>query len=1369
MAFALKYRIAFKDILNSNSFRIEVHQDGWAGGVTDLGHTDTALNLSYNRDGAVIGSEVQFEFFAEQSETAALDADFFDAPYKTIKILYYENSNLKWAGWLKPENTFREYDGPQVTYQISATDGLNDLEDVPYSGYDTTGTRTLLQNILNALNFIGIDDLKLAIQCNIEETSIMTGGNVFNKIECNNKQFYENRDGEIVPDKCFTVLEKILKPFYCRIYQADGMWRIVNGQEYNTVYSSWALDGTPDVVDTPINRQYDISGGLRDENKPLELTKEPPVKWQRILFKNRNLGDSETFLNNDFEDGGNPPDGWTNSGWDSVQTFSDGVRKVAKTDEYSINADKKYIESSVIPISGVDTNSDSLIVSCEVKLKSLSFSSGNEVPKVYLELVLPNGSIQISGVHYLSNIDGDYTIISHEFPISNDGNYRVRLVCEPRSPLIQVTYYWDNVDIKHTGTANTTTDIMYRAESSVNAYVEQKMDIYFADSGQLSDIGALQVGGVLSETWKRYGKTESQSLVYLLAQQYLNDNKAFQDVLNINYYDENNSLTFNTIVILNGKTYRFVTFQKDYKTLKVTGEILQVDNSTDIAFTWDPIALTSVYGESTQSTASTTPTGYATQSWVNAKLEAYAEKAVDETITGSWIFSSGFTIGSTAVSEADVQNWNTAYGWGDHAAAGYAMAANITWTISDGTNSEAITSGDTLTIAGGTDISTTYDTATNTLTVAFTGSGGTVYNNLITLAAGTGLTGGGDFTVNQSFDETIIFNIDFAGTGTATTAARSDHTHNYDNYQSWTISDGTNSEAIASGDTLKILGGTDINTSYDSAANELTIAFTGSGGTVYNNTITLSAGSGLTGGGSFTVNQNTDGTITFNADFAGSGTANTIARSDHTHSYDNYSYWKVSDGTNTENVTSGFTLKFTGSGTVSTTYTASTNTLVITGAATTSSGSGGDVQLADGAGGFTSDALTFSSTSQVLTIGDITGGGGAGIAYIDGGGTSRYALRFENGVVYLSNRQADGEVHIMANTSTAGSTGERSAAHFTDQFVTLFYEGAQKLQTRTSGVLVTGTLNATTGLQINSQNLSITHLADVTISSPTSGEVLTYDGTKWVNSTSSGGTVYNSTITIAAGSGLLDGGDFTLNQSVDETINLRVAFGGNGVATTVSRSDHTHTYTLENITDNGNVSNNVIAIRGNDKIPGSGEGMELSYAPISGIAEVLAYDRTNSIYKQLNLTGVGVKVNYGSTNIISIPSTAGMAVKTTSITSGYALEVAGKIRCTDLTITSDEALKEDIRPVEKAAVIVDKMRPVTFKWKGDHKKKFGFIAQDILKVETIADTVVQGADGMLSLNQNDYIALAIAALKEQRNEIAELKQELKQLRNGFTK
>ncbi len=119
---------------------------------------------------------------------------------------------------------------------------------------------------------------------------------------------------------------------------------------------------------------------------------------------------------------------------------------------------------------------------------------------------------------------------------------------------------------------------------------------------------------------------------------------------------------------------------------------------------------------------------------------------------------------------------------------------------------------------------------------------------------------------------------------------------------------------------------------------------------------THTRGTGLTG-------SNYDGSsaTTWAVDFAGSGTATTVSRSDHNHTgtYDNYANWKLQgSGLNESNVTSGTTINITGSG--ATTVTKSGNTVTI------SSTDNNSTYTASN--GITLNVANFELTGQALAL-----------------------------------------------------------------------------------------------------------------------------------------------------------------------------------------------------------------------------------------------------------------------------------------------------------------------------------------------------------------------------------------------------------------
>lgn len=101
------------------------------------------------------------------------------------------------------------------------------------------------------------------------------------------------------------------------------------------------------------------------------------------------------------------------------------------------------------------------------------------------------------------------------------------------------------------------------------------------------------------------------------------------------------------------------------------------------------------------------------------------------------------------------------------------------------------------------------------------------------------------------------------------------------------------------------------------------------------------------------------------------------------------------------------------------------------------------------------------------------------------------------------------------------------------------------------------------------------------------------------------------------------------------------------------------------------------------------------------------------------------------------------------------MQVDGIMYATDFYILSDKTLKKDIRTMPAVRDIINKLRPVNFKWKkGDGIEKAGFIAQEVQDV--LPDMVRQGEMG-LSMSNSDLIPYLMKGLQEAFAEIDKLK------------
>lgn len=123
----------------------------------------------------------------------------------------------------------------------------------------------------------------------------------------------------------------------------------------------------------------------------------------------------------------------------------------------------------------------------------------------------------------------------------------------------------------------------------------------------------------------------------------------------------------------------------------------------------------------------------------------------------------------------------------------------------------------------------------------------------------------------------------------------------------------------------------------------------------------------------------------------------------------------------------------------------------------------------------------------------------------------------------------------------------------------------------------------------------------------------------------------------------------------------------------------------------------------------------------------------------------------------------------THTTFGSSIAVTGSITATqDITAfhSSDERLKDEITNLQNALDTVVKLQGVSYKWNDTYKEisgldvdqdftYYGFIAQEVQKV--IPEMVIERDNGYLALDYNKVAPLLVEAIKEQQNQINELR------------
>jgi hypothetical protein len=105
--------------------------------------------------------------------------------------------------------------------------------------------------------------------------------------------------------------------------------------------------------------------------------------------------------------------------------------------------------------------------------------------------------------------------------------------------------------------------------------------------------------------------------------------------------------------------------------------------------------------------------------------------------------------------------------------------------------------------------------------------------------------------------------------------------------------------------------------------------------------------------------------------------------------------------------------------------------------------------------------------------------------------------------------------------------------------------------------------------------------------------------------------------------------------------------------------------------------------------------------------------------------------------------------------------------------SSDIRLKDNVRPIEDALFKIQQIRGITFEWNDKLGDKahlpagttdIGVVAQDVQKV--LPEIVKERKDGYLGVRYERMIPLLVEGIKEQQEQIEQLKRQIEEIKNG---
>lgn len=339
MSVQLKYYNTFKS-LNNNTYKINIYQDtSNTITATEIQTSESPFILTYNEMSSkydvIQTSQAEINLFSTQNQMFAglLTADMKEYSVVLQKFVSGTTWNNIWYGYLNSE----VYDEPfgelnNYNVRITANDGFNLLKRIKF--VDDNGNKytelmsvcTVIKVILNKLQ--PVNCIYINHSTSIDGISTSYFNHIFQAIYVNPNN-YIDEDGVVMD--CRSVLEEILKPFYCFITQKNGNYYIT---DYNYIANGGVLnfkkyDSTSLVYITNENINTSLgdllSIGFQSDSQ--DRTTDAGINKQKLYYSpyqpSQELVFEPSFSNKNYQDC--RYEGWDSSEyrWEEVAYWND--------------------------------------------------------------------------------------------------------------------------------------------------------------------------------------------------------------------------------------------------------------------------------------------------------------------------------------------------------------------------------------------------------------------------------------------------------------------------------------------------------------------------------------------------------------------------------------------------------------------------------------------------------------------------------------------------------------------------------------------------------------------------------------------------------------------------------------------------------------------------------------------------------------------------------------------------------------------------------------------------------------------------------------------------------------------------------------
>lgn len=548
------------------------------------------------------GQELIFNFYIPREDIYVIDT-LMESEYKDWHGDFYVNGQLVFSGFLKPENMARRFETkpPYIEVSVSVTDGLSELKEMEFlDDYKEpyTGKQTLLQYIYYALSKTQLN-LYVKIQVNTVETTIGTTHSVLDTMCCNASRFYEVEDsesGKLRANKCWDVIEIILKIFNAKLKQFNGCWYITNYHELNSIEMTYA-----NLIYLPPTYQSEvITDNILDISDKLylpyvELQKIHPLRSIMVYVQNENKGEDASGVDLAALASYVYPEFFY------AEKKASGELQFWSDNSYSLSSPGlgPYIElASDFTITIRPGKIEYIKITFDYKLDEYSGSNtGGKMLELQIRVKKPDGTYSdLVSTPLTSSIwVGFNSYTGYNFRITEGGTYNIRISVRTISLNEMILQRWSKVlfsikNIKITqyvmGEVDeynpfTNKQDVQLYQKNIKGYEDLEIDLKLFDSinkekGEIAAILGPATDHNCSALWNVYGGTKDLAIADIYARNILMNRSEYKNYIRCTIVDREQLITFHNIVQIQSKYYVFNSFSRDYRLQQVEAELVEL-------------------------------------------------------------------------------------------------------------------------------------------------------------------------------------------------------------------------------------------------------------------------------------------------------------------------------------------------------------------------------------------------------------------------------------------------------------------------------------------------------------------------------------------------------------------------------------------------------------------------------------------------------------------------------------------------------------------------------------------------------------------------------------------------------------------------